>query len=217
MKKTWSVISFIDIYRELGISPCHVWKWLEQETVIGTGNSDWNRKLTRKARNAVVAEVRISINKREKAIIFFHFSTLKVVIKLIWLYFSTLKVVIKLIWLYFSTLKVVIKLILLYFSTLKVVIKLILLYFSTLKVVIKLILLYFSTLKVVINLIVGWIHGYLDQASADAIQADITRHGPFYSACQAVFYIFCFRQKDIFEMTKGLTPPNFYFYYYTFP
>ncbi|XP_041363229.1 RNA polymerase I-specific transcription initiation factor RRN3-like [Gigantopelta aegis] len=60
-----------------------------------------------------------------------------------------------------------------------------------------------STLKVVINLMVTWIHGYLDQASADAVQADITRHRPFYSACQAVFYVFCFRQKEIFEMKKG--------------
>lgn len=54
------------------------------------------------------------------------------------------------------------------------------------------------------DLMVRWIHSYLDETSQDFIMADSTHHGPFYSVCQAVFYVFVFRSKEIFEMKKGI-------------
>ena len=53
------------------------------------------------------------------------------------------------------------------------------------------------------DLMVRWIHSYLDETSQDFVMADVTYHGPFYSVCQAVFYVFVFRSKEIFEMKKG--------------
>ena len=57
------------------------------------------------------------------------------------------------------------------------------------------------------DLLVQWIHGYIDSLDAGGRQAccDVTLHGPFYTACQAVFYALIFRHRAILEvnMKKG--------------
>ena len=40
--------------------------------------------------------------------------------------------------------------------------------------------------------------------SANNLRPDVTRHGPFYSLCQAVFYIVVFRHKQILESDNGM-------------
>ena len=60
-----------------------------------------------------------------------------------------------------------------------------------------------STVKTCMDLMVRWIHSYLDETSQDFVMADPTHHGPFYSVCQAIFYVFVFRSKEILEMKKG--------------
>ena len=37
----------------------------------------------------------------------------------------------------------------------------------------------------------GWIHGYINNSAGSG--PSLASHGPFYSACQALFYIFVFR------------------------
>lgn len=54
-----------------------------------------------------------------------------------------------------------------------------------------------------LGLMCGWIHRYIQQPSQDATQSDILHHGSYYAVCQAVFYVFAFRNKDIYDMKKG--------------
>ncbi|KAG7220117.1 hypothetical protein INR49_000993 [Caranx melampygus] len=64
------------------------------------------------------------------------------------------------------------------------------------------------TVRACLDLLVSWIHGYLDSQDSSGRQAccDISLHGPFYSACQAVFYTLIFRHRAMLEgnMKKGL-------------
>lgn len=63
------------------------------------------------------------------------------------------------------------------------------------------------TVRACVDLLVSWIHSYLDsQTSVDKQFCDLDLHGPFYSACQAVFYTLIFRHQAILEgnMKKGL-------------
>ncbi|XP_056461064.1 RNA polymerase I-specific transcription initiation factor RRN3 [Gadus chalcogrammus] len=64
------------------------------------------------------------------------------------------------------------------------------------------------TVRACVDLLVQWIHGYIDSLDAGGRQAccDVTLHGPFYTACQAVFYALIFRHRAILEvnMKKGL-------------
>ncbi|KAK3089023.1 hypothetical protein FSP39_000198 [Pinctada imbricata] len=60
-----------------------------------------------------------------------------------------------------------------------------------------------STVTSCLDLLCGWIHKYLDQISNETLYPDIAHHGPFYAVCQAVFYVFVFRNKEIFETKKG--------------
>uniref|UniRef100_A0AAV2LRH0 RRN3 homolog, RNA polymerase I transcription factor n=1 Tax=Knipowitschia caucasica TaxID=637954 RepID=A0AAV2LRH0_KNICA len=62
------------------------------------------------------------------------------------------------------------------------------------------------TVRACLDLLVSWIHSYLDsQDSVDKQFCDLDLHGPFYSACQAVFYTLVFRHKAILEgnMKRG--------------
>lgn len=59
-----------------------------------------------------------------------------------------------------------------------------------------------STVKACLDLMVPWIHNYISQAS-DSSHTDIKHHGPFYSLCQAVLYIFAFRHKELLQMPRG--------------
>ncbi|KAJ8319417.1 hypothetical protein KUTeg_004508 [Tegillarca granosa] len=60
-----------------------------------------------------------------------------------------------------------------------------------------------STVTACLDLMCEWLHKYLDQTSSDTVHIDITHHGSFYAVCQSVFYVFVFRNKEIFEMKKG--------------
>ncbi|KAG8145577.1 putative RNA polymerase I-specific transcription initiation factor RRN3 protein [Naja naja] len=63
------------------------------------------------------------------------------------------------------------------------------------------------TVKVCLGLLVSWLHTYIDnQGTGSRAFCDVALHGPFYAACQAVFYIVIFRHKQILDgnLKKGL-------------
>lgn len=47
-----------------------------------------------------------------------------------------------------------------------------------------------------------WLGAFVDQRSAECEGPDVSRWGGFYSVCQAVMYIFCFRWKDLREVEE---------------
>jgi len=53
-----------------------------------------------------------------------------------------------------------------------------------------------STVKLYIDTTVAWIRRYIKH-SPHSNRPDVKRHLPFYSACQAVFYVFVYRHEDI--------------------
>uniref|UniRef100_A0A671RL03 RNA polymerase I-specific transcription initiation factor RRN3-like n=1 Tax=Sinocyclocheilus anshuiensis TaxID=1608454 RepID=A0A671RL03_9TELE len=64
-----------------------------------------------------------------------------------------------------------------------------------------------STVKACLDLLVPWLHLYINsQDSGSKAFCDVNLHGPFYTACQAVFYTLIFRHNAILEgnMKKGL-------------
>lgn len=64
------------------------------------------------------------------------------------------------------------------------------------------------TVKACLDLLVNWLHTYIaNQDAGNKAFCDVVLHGPFYSACQAVFYTFIFLHKQILEgnLRKGLT------------
>uniref|UniRef100_A0A8C8XU10 RRN3 homolog, RNA polymerase I transcription factor n=1 Tax=Panthera leo TaxID=9689 RepID=A0A8C8XU10_PANLE len=64
------------------------------------------------------------------------------------------------------------------------------------------------TVKSCLDLLVNWLHMYLNnQDSGTKAFCDVALHGPFYSACQAVFYTFVFRHKQLLSgnLKEGLT------------
>ncbi|XP_077475417.1 RNA polymerase I-specific transcription initiation factor RRN3 [Stigmatopora argus] len=64
------------------------------------------------------------------------------------------------------------------------------------------------TARACLDLLVSWVQRYIDSQDSKERQAccDISLHGPFYAACQAVFYIVIFRHAAILagNMKKGL-------------
>ncbi|XP_023369583.1 RNA polymerase I-specific transcription initiation factor RRN3 isoform X1 [Otolemur garnettii] len=63
------------------------------------------------------------------------------------------------------------------------------------------------TVKSCLDLLVNWLHIYLNnQDSGTKAFCDVALHGPFYSACQAVFYAFVFRHKQLLSgnLKEGL-------------
>ncbi|XP_004604384.1 RNA polymerase I-specific transcription initiation factor RRN3 [Sorex araneus] len=63
------------------------------------------------------------------------------------------------------------------------------------------------TVKSCLDLLVNWLHTYLDnQDSGAKAFCDVALHGPFYSACQAVFYTVVFRHKQLLSgnLREGL-------------
>ncbi|KAM8723124.1 RNA polymerase I-specific transcription initiation factor RRN3 [Acanthopagrus schlegelii] len=64
------------------------------------------------------------------------------------------------------------------------------------------------TVRACLDLLLSWIHRYIDSQDSSGRQAccDISLHGPFYAACQAVFYTLIFRHRAMLEgnMKKGL-------------
>ncbi|CAN2390469.1 RNA polymerase I general transcription initiation factor activity [Pristimantis euphronides] len=64
------------------------------------------------------------------------------------------------------------------------------------------------TIKTCLDLIVNWLHGYIDnQDTGSRAFCDLDFHGPFYAACQAVFYALIFHHKHILDgnMRQGLS------------
>ncbi|XP_072124934.1 RNA polymerase I-specific transcription initiation factor RRN3 [Mobula birostris] len=65
-----------------------------------------------------------------------------------------------------------------------------------------------ATVKACLDLLVPWLHHYIDSQDAGTKgYCDVALHGSFYSACQAVFYIFIFHCKQLLDgnLKKGLT------------
>uniref|UniRef100_A0A2K6EXN1 RRN3 homolog, RNA polymerase I transcription factor n=1 Tax=Propithecus coquereli TaxID=379532 RepID=A0A2K6EXN1_PROCO len=63
------------------------------------------------------------------------------------------------------------------------------------------------TIKSCLDLLVNWLHMYLNnQDLGTKAFCDVALHGPFYSACQAVFYTFVFRHKQLLSgnLKEGL-------------
>nr|XP_054363495.1 RNA polymerase I-specific transcription initiation factor RRN3 isoform X1 [Mirounga angustirostris] len=63
------------------------------------------------------------------------------------------------------------------------------------------------TVKSCLDLLVNWLHIYLNkQDSGTKAFCDVALHGPFYSACQAVFYTFVFRHEQLLSgnLKEGL-------------
>ncbi|XP_034750064.1 RNA polymerase I-specific transcription initiation factor RRN3 [Etheostoma cragini] len=64
------------------------------------------------------------------------------------------------------------------------------------------------TVRGCLDLLVSWTHRYIDSQDSSGRQAccDISLHGPFYTACQAVFYTLIFRHRALLEgsMKTGL-------------
>lgn len=64
------------------------------------------------------------------------------------------------------------------------------------------------TVRACLDLLLSLIHRYIDSQdnSGRQVCCDISLHGPFYTACQAVFYTLIFRHRAILEanMKKGL-------------
>ncbi|XP_047426742.1 RNA polymerase I-specific transcription initiation factor RRN3 [Mugil cephalus] len=64
------------------------------------------------------------------------------------------------------------------------------------------------TVRACLDLLISWIHGYIDSqdSSGKQVCCDTSLHGPFYTACQSVFYTLIFRHRAMLEanMKKGL-------------
>lgn len=53
--------------------------------------------------------------------------------------------------------------------------------------------------RAVVRLICRWLGAFVDERSPECRGPDVSRWGGFYSVCQAVMYIFCFRWRDLKE------------------
>ena len=51
---------------------------------------------------------------------------------------------------------------------------------------------------------VDYVNSRDNSVNGDFIHADISRHGPFYSACQAIFYVFAFRHSDLTNTSERI-------------
>jgi len=61
-----------------------------------------------------------------------------------------------------------------------------------------------SAVQTCMDLITHWIHCYIDKHDASCLGPDANKYGPFYSVCQALFYMFIFRHKQLLELEEGL-------------
>lgn len=65
-----------------------------------------------------------------------------------------------------------------------------------------------ATVRACMDLLVQSIHSYIDSQDSSGLQAccDVSLHGPFFAACQALFYTLVFRHRAILEgnMKNGL-------------
>lgn len=63
-----------------------------------------------------------------------------------------------------------------------------------------------------VELMMTWCHTYT-KTCQDCVMADVVHHGPFYSVCQSIFYVFAFRQKEIFETKAGIHLSTYSMYF----
>ncbi|XP_046855121.1 RNA polymerase I-specific transcription initiation factor RRN3-like [Xenia sp. Carnegie-2017] len=61
-----------------------------------------------------------------------------------------------------------------------------------------------SMIKKCLNLLVSWIHRYIDNINCELAYPDVDKHGPFYSLCQAVFYIYVYRHSCLLQEKDGM-------------
>lgn len=61
-----------------------------------------------------------------------------------------------------------------------------------------------STVQTCMDLISHWIHCYIDMHDATSVGPDANKYGVFYSVCQALFYMFVFRHKQLLDLDGGL-------------
>ena len=54
------------------------------------------------------------------------------------------------------------------------------------------------------SVLMPWLHSYLDNVESEATNPDLARYSLFYYACQAVFYVICFRHRDLMNRPDGL-------------
>lgn len=60
-----------------------------------------------------------------------------------------------------------------------------------------------ATAKLCLTAMLSWIHQYLDGCSREHCKADISQHGSFYALCQAAFYTFVFRHRQLLDSREG--------------
>ena len=60
-----------------------------------------------------------------------------------------------------------------------------------------------STVKEYLLSLSSWALSYIEKTSETSTTADVDHHGPFYTVCQALFYVFAFRHKQLFETDDG--------------
>ena len=53
------------------------------------------------------------------------------------------------------------------------------------------------------NILLCVIARYLDGCSREHCKADISQHGSFYALCQAAFYTFVFRHRQLLDSREG--------------
>ena len=58
-----------------------------------------------------------------------------------------------------------------------------------------------STVRDCLSMMIDWVHNYISHADYNRVSA--AHHGPFYSVCQAIFYVFAFKHRELLAMPKG--------------
>lgn len=61
-----------------------------------------------------------------------------------------------------------------------------------------------GTVQTCLDLVAEWIHSYIDMNDAGCLGPDVGKYGPFYSVCQALFYMFIFHHKQLLDREEGL-------------
>lgn len=62
-----------------------------------------------------------------------------------------------------------------------------------------------GTLTASLELMVKWLHSYIDnQELSSKVNQDVNMHRPFYSLCQAIFYVIVYHYKDLLGSEKGI-------------
>ena len=55
-----------------------------------------------------------------------------------------------------------------------------------------------------------WVHRYIHHSTDSASQATACHHGPFYTVCQALFYILIYRNRELMSDSEGKSRVNWH-------